>query len=105
MPQNERYLCEHFWPLSHNCQYKSQPKCNGDIRRCPLNLKHNEAMTNFINNIEQTNININRSSLIKKLREVNEQNDEKIPDWVWFVINSMESVKDGNTKKKHTTKQ
>lgn len=100
MPRNENYQCEYFWPLSHNCQYKSNPKCNGDIRRCALHQKHDESMTNFINNIEQDNININRSSLIKKMREVNEQNDEKVPDWIWFVINSMESVKSGKVKNK-----
>ena len=108
MPRNENYQCENYFPHCHECDYKygrEDVKCNGDMRRCHFSDKYNEAMTNFINNIEQVNINISRSSLIKKLREVNEQTENKIPEWFWFVINSMESVKDGNTKKKHATKQ
>ena len=107
MPRNENYQCDNYFPGCHGCSYKygrEDVKCNGDIRRCHFLNRHNEAMNNFITNIESDNINISRSSLIKKMREANEQNDEKVPDWVWFVINSMESVNNGNSKKKHTNK-
>jgi len=107
MSRNENYQCDNYFPGCHGCSYKygrEDVKCNGDIRRCHFLNRHNEAMNNFITNIESDNINISRSSLIKKMREVNEQNDEKVPDWVWFVINSMESVNNGNSKKKHTNK-
>ena len=103
MPRNENYQCEYYYPTNYICgdEYGiSHAKCNGDMRRCTFNERRDEAMTNFINNIEQANVNISRAALIKKLREVNGQNEEKIPDWVWFVINSMESVKNGNTKKR-----
>ena len=56
MPQNENYQCDNYFPGCHGCSYKygrEDVKCNGDIRRCHFLNRHNEAMNNFITNIER----------------------------------------------------
>ena len=97
MLTNESYKCK-----EEVCIAAKLANCNKDKRRCFYEEEKEKAINKFIENIPGGFIDC--KTLIQKLNEVSKQNNEPLPDWVWFVLNSIRREKrNGNIKKNDGT--